>query len=81
MTCVCDAVMLYGIRLYDMLICYFMLICIYTSDAGLLILIGRDGVFWTRGSGLVTARRNMFCRGCLALNDVRRVLMVNRVLA
>ena len=81
MTCVCDAVMLYGIMLYDMLICYCMLICIYAHRAGLLCLICRDGVFWPRGSGLRKARRNMFRRGRFTLNDARDVSMVNRVLA
>ena len=81
MTCVCDAVMLYGIKLYDMLICYCMLICIDAYRVGLLCLICRDGVFWPRGSGLSEAWRNMFCHGRLTLNDAMIVSMVNRVFA
>ena len=81
MTCVCDAVMLYSIGLYDMLIWYCMLICIYAYRAGLLCLIGRDSVFWPRGSGLRKARRNVFRRGRFTLNDSRNVSMVNRVFA
>ena len=58
-----------------------MLLCIYVISAGLLRLFGRVGVFWPRGSGLRTARRNVFCRGYLALNDGKCVSLVNRVFA
>ena len=81
MTCVCDAVMLYGTKLFDMLIFYCMLICIDAYRAGLLCLFCRYEVFWTRGSGLRKARRNMFRRGRFTLNDARNVSMVNRVFA
>ena len=76
-----DAIMLCTAKLYDMLICCCMMICIVASCAGLIRLIGRDEMFWPRGAGLRTPRRNAFCRGHLASNDVRRVPMVVRVLA
>ena len=81
MTCVGDVVMLCGIMLYDVWTCCCMLICIYAMCAGLLRLIGHVGIFWPKGSGLRTARRNVFSRGRLVCNDVRRVSLVNRVLA
>ena len=76
-----DSIMLCTAGLYDMLIYCCMLICINASCAGLMRLIGYDGVFWPEGSGLGTARRNVFCRGCFALSDVGCVSLVVRVLA
>ena len=81
MTCVGDAVVLCSAMLCDMWICYYMRLCIYVISAGLLRLFGHDSIFWPRGSGLRTARRNVFCRGRLALNDEKCVSLVNRVLA
>ena len=81
MTCVGDAVMLCSIILYDMWRCYCMLVCIHASCAGLLRLIGLVGILRPRGSGLSEARLNVFNRGRFALNDVRCVSLVNRVLA
>ena len=81
MTCVGDAVMLCSIMLYDMWICYCMMLCICVTCAGLLRLFGHDGIFWPRGSGLRAARRNVFCRGRLALDDEKCVSLVSRVLA
>ena len=81
MLCIGDAIMLCIAKLYDMSICCCLLICIDASRAGLIRLIGRDEMFWPRGAGLGTPRRNAFCRGHLASNDVRRVPMVVRVLA
>ena len=81
MICIGDAIMLCTARSYDMLICCCMLICIYAFRAGLMRLIGRDGVFWPEGSGLGTARRNVFSRGCFASSGVGCVSLVVRVLA
>ena len=46
MTCVGDAVMLCSTMLYDVWICYCMLLCIYVISAGLFRLFGRVGIFW-----------------------------------
>ena len=81
MACVGDPVMLCSIVLYDMWRCYGMLICIHASCSGLLRLIGLVGILWPRGSGLSEARLNVVSRGSFALNDVRCVSLVNRVLA
>ena len=81
MTCIGDAVMLCSDMLDDMLVCYCMMICIYVSRAGLLCLIGRDGLLWPIGSGLRVVRRKLFGRGHLVVNKGRCVSLVNRVLA
>ena len=58
MTCVYDAVMLYGGMLYCLVIRCCMAICNKDTRAVLLLIIGRDGLFWPRGSRLRTGWRN-----------------------
>ena len=81
MMCVDDAVMWCSIMLNDMVICYCVLICIYIPRAGLMCLIGRDGLLWPIGPGLETVRRNALGRDCFARNGERWFSLVNRVLA
>ena len=81
MTCVCDAVMLCSVVFDDVWISCCMMMCIYVSCAGLLCLIGRDGLFWPIRPGVWTVRRNLFGRGRFALNEERWFSLVNRVLA
>ena len=81
MACVGEDVMTCRIMLSDMLMCCYMMMGIYASRAGLIRLIGRDGIFWPREAGLGPPRRNVLCRGRSSSNDVRRVLMVVPVLA
>jgi len=77
MTCVCDAVMYCSVVLDDIMRCCCMMICIYVSCAGLLCLIGRDGLFWQIRPGFGTVRRNVFGRGRFALKEERWFSLVN----
>ncbi len=81
MMCVGDAVMMHSVMLYDMLVCYCMMICIYVSHAGLLCLICRDGRLWPIEAGLRVVWLNMFRRGHRVVNEVRWFSVVNCVLA
>ena len=79
--CVGDSVMLYSVMMYDIFLCYCMLIYNCVPLAELLCLIGRGRLLWPRGSGLSTAWRSMFGHGHFGLEDERCVSLVDRVLA
>ena len=49
MTCVCDAVMLYGGGLHGLMVRCCMVMCNKALRAVLLFIIGRDGLSWLRG--------------------------------
>ncbi len=78
--CVGDSVMLYSVMMYDILLCYCMLICNCVPLAELLCLIGRDRLLWPRGSCLRMAWL-MFGHGRFGLEDERCVSLVDQVLA
>ena len=71
MMCIGDAVMLFGGMLTDTLVCFCILICIYVTFAGLLCLIGCEGLLWPIGVGVRLVRLNLFSRGHLAVNEDR----------
>ena len=81
MTCMGDAVMLYGGMLYGLMIRCCMVICNCASRAVLLLIIDRDVLFWPGGSGLETEHRHMFGRGRFSLDKGKDGSVVNRVLA
>ena len=80
MTCVGDAVMLYGGVLYGLMIRCCMVICNCASRAVLLLIIGRVGLFWPRGSGVGMVWHNGSDSAILACM-IGCVSMVNQVLA
>ena len=65
MSCVDDAVMLYSVMLFIMLIYYCMIICGDSLRAGLLFIIGRNGPL--RPGGSVWGSRGEMCSGAAIL--------------